>query len=98
MVELEQDILGELQAIFAAAADVGDRLDLGPRVLAGLAKRRLGERLSDQEALGLPQPRSRSGRPPRKRWRPRGSGRRAASIRIAARNVDVSISLRLEIL
>ena len=39
MVEFQQDILGKLQAILAAAADVGDRLDLGPRPLARLRGR-----------------------------------------------------------
>ena len=29
MIELDQDVLGELQAELARAADVGDRLDLG---------------------------------------------------------------------
>src|SRR5262249_42871006 len=55
--ELEQDILGELQAKLPAAAYVGNRLDLSPRALARVAKTRLCESLAEEEALGLSEPR-----------------------------------------
>ena len=75
LIEFQQDILGDLEAEVAGAADVRDRLDLGPGKPARLAESRLGERPPGQERLGPGQ--SAGGRADA-RVRDRGRGDRLA--------------------
>src|SRR5437763_1170215 len=53
VVELRQDVLGELGAVVGGAADIGDRFHFAAGDAAGFLERGQRDRLAGQERLGL---------------------------------------------